>query len=423
MRKVIRDGMRRPVSSAGGVKLPISALDEVQRRPDMKKNNTAAKKSPKRQAKEQIAQIHQLAAKQKLAVGIDLGDKASRYCILDEQGEVASENQLLTTRAGLEVVFAKMPSCRIAIEVGTHSPWVSRHLAAMGHEVIVANAHRVKLITQSVRKNDRIDARQLARLVRVDPKLLSPIRHRSEEGQRDLAVLRARAEMMEARTQLINSARGLVKPMGERLKSCDADQVTAQLAEGLSEAAQRVIRPILKSVEELSRQLDQYNEQIEEMTKRYPEVKVLRQVYGVGPLIALAYMLTLEDPQRFAHSRDVGPYLGLTPKQRDSGESQPELGITKAGDGLLRSLLVQGAHCTLRKGAPDSDLRAWGMKKAGNGKRTKKRAVVAVARKLAVLLHRLWVTGEVYDPQYQRKAEEAKAAQTGSSKGKGKIAA
>jgi transposase len=388
------------------------------------KKNTTAKKSPKQalgNGRKTATQIRQLAAKQRLTIGLDLGDQSTRYCILDEGGDVVSEDQLPTTKAGLDSLFAKMASSRIALEVGTHSPWMSRYLASMGHEVIVANAHKVKLITQSVRKNDRIDARQLARLARVDPKLLSPIRHRGEQAQLDLAMIRARAELMETRTSLINSARGLVKPLGERLKKCDADQVRMGLEEGLSEGARAVIVPLLKTVEAISEQIKECDKQIAEMAKRYPEVKLPQQVYGVGPLIALTFVLTLEDAGRFAHSRDVGPYLGLTPKQRDSGESQPELGISKAGDKLLRSLLVQGAHCMLRKRAPESDLRTWGMGKMGKGgKRAKKRAIVGVARKLAVLLHHLWATGEVYDPQYNRKAAEAAAAKT---KGKAKVAA
>jgi transposase len=285
----------------------------------------------------------------------------------------------------------------------------------MGHEVIVANSHKVKLITQSVNKNDRIDAEQLARLARVDPKLLSPIRHRGPEGQADLAVIRARAELMEARTGLINCARGLVKPMGERLKKCDADQVKEALADGLSAAVQTVIGPLLKSVEQLSEQIGVYDEKIQAIGQRYPEVELLTQVYGVGRLIGLTFILTIEDAERFAHSRDVGPYLGMQPKQRDSGESQPQLGISKTGDRLWRSLLVQGAHCILRKGAPDSDLRAWGLAKLhSGGKNAKRRTIVAMARKLAVLLHRLWVTGEVYDPLYNRKA----AAQAAKAKAK-----
>jgi transposase len=393
----------------------------------MKKNSIARLQTG---SKSKVNQIRRMAAEQRMTVGLDLGDRTSRYCILDEAGEKASEDKLPTTKAGLDSVFGKMPPCRIALEVGTHSPWVSRHLAAMGHEVIVANAHKVKLITQSVKKNDRMDAEQLARLARVDPKLLSPIQHRGPEAQGDLAVIRARAALVDARTELINSARGLAKPMGERLKKCDADMVKESLADGMGEAVQAVIGPMLKSVEAISKEIGEYDKKIEGIAKRYPEMKVLTQVHGVGTLIALTYILTIEDAQRFEHSRDVGPYLGLTRKQRDSGGSEPELGITKAGDQLLRRLLVQGAHCILRQGAPDSDLKAWGMARLQNGgkdggkngknqkgsKNAKKKTIVAIARKLAVLLHRLWVTGEVYDPQYNRKAAEA-------AKGKGEAAA
>ena len=391
----------------------------------MKKNTIAGLQAGSKKSK--VNQIRRMAAEQRMTVGLDLGDRTSRYCILDEAGEKASEDKLPTTQAGLDSVFGKMAACRIALEVGTHSPWVSRHLAAMGHEVIVANAHKVKLITQSVKKNDRKDAEQLARLAGVDPKLLSPIQHRGPEAQADLAVIRARAALVDARTELINSARGLAKPMGERLKKCDADYVKESLADGMGEAVQAVIGPMLKSVEAISKAIGEYDERIEGIAKRYPEMKVLTQVHGVGTLIALTYILTIEDAQRFEHSRDVGPYLGLTRKQRESGDSEPELGITKAGDQLLRRLLVQGAHCILRQGAPDSDLKAWGMAHLQNGggnngknkkgsKKAKKKTIVAIARKLAVLLHRLWVTGEVYDPQYNRKAAEV-------AKGKGKAAA
>jgi transposase len=224
--------------------------------------------------------------------------------------------------------------------------------------------------------------------------------------------------LVDNRTGLINCVRGLAKPMGERLKACDADQVKETLADGLGAALQEAVRPLLKSVEAISQQIGVYEEKITEMAKRYPDIELLTQVWGVGTLIAMTYMLTIEDAQRFQHSRDVGPYLGLTRKQRDSGDSEPELGISKTGDELLRRYLVQGAQCILRQGAPDSDLKVWGTglqnggkplshKKQKGSKTAKKKAVVAVARKLAVLLHRLWVTGEVYDPHYNRKAAEA----------------
>ena len=180
----------------------------------MKKDSTAKKKQ-KTGFNKHENRIREMAAKQRLTIGLDLGDRTSRYCILNEAGEVVSEDQLPTSKTGFSSLLEKMPSSRVALEVGTHSPWASLHIASLGHEVIVANPHKVKLITQSVRKNDRIDAQQLARLARVGPKLLSPIRHRGPEAQADLAVIRARAELMEARTGLINSARGLAKPMGD----------------------------------------------------------------------------------------------------------------------------------------------------------------------------------------------------------------
>lgn len=375
----------------------------------MKKHTTAKKNQ--RALTNTKKQIEKMAANQRLTIGLDLGDRTSRYCILDAEGEVLSEGELPTTKTGLNSLFGKMPCSRVALEVGTHSPWVSRQIAGLGHEAIVANPHKVKLITQSGRKNDRIDAQKLARLARVDPKLLSPVRHRGAEAQADLAVIRARAELVEARTALVNCARGLVKPMGDRLRKCDAGQVGAGLAAGLGAEVQKIVEPLLKSVEAISQQIEVYDEKIAEIAQRYQEVELLTQVYGVGTLIGLTYILTIEDAERFQHSRDVGAFLGIQPKQRESGDSQPELGISKTGDRLLRSYLVQAAHCMLRQGAPDSDLRAWGLGKMGaGGKRAKRRALVGMARKLAVLLHRLWVMGEVYDPLYNRKAVQAAKA-------------
>jgi len=381
------------------------------------RKHTTAKRPQQAVTKTNRKRIHKEAAQQRLTIGLDLGDRHSRYCILDAEGQAISEGSLPTTKTGLSGLFGKMPSSRVALEVGTHSPWASRHLSQLGHEVIVANAHKLKLITQSVRKNDRVDARQLARLARVDPQLLSPIHHRGETAQADLAVIRARAELVEARTQLVNCARGHAKPLGERLPASAAEAVTAALAEGMGEAVQQAIMPLLRAVEALNEQIAEYDRRIGAIAQRYPEVELLTQVYGVGMLIGLTFVLTIEDPGRFAHSRDVGCFLGLHPKQRDSGQQQPELGIAKTGDRLLRSYLVQAAHCIMRKGAPDSDFQAWGLGKLNQGgKKAKRRVVVAIARKLAVLLHRLWSNGEVYDPLYQRKAAAAAAAKQKNKK-------
>jgi transposase len=334
---------------------------------------------------------------------VDLGDRSSRYCLLDEQGEVIQEGSVATTKKGLNQVFGALSRCRVALEVGTHSPWVSRQLADMGHEVIVANARRVRLIAESSRKDDRLDARALARLARIDPQLLSPIRHRGAQAQVDLMRVRARAALVEARTALINSARGLTKSSGERLRKCSAERVSEELGLELSTELRAALGPLLAAVEALSERIKEYDRQIEVVAReRYAEVELLKQVSGVGTLIALTYVLTLEDPHRFRRSREVGCYLGLRPKRRDSGDSNPQLRITKEGDRYLRKLLVQSAHYILGPFGPDCDLRRWGLKLAEHGgNNAKKRAWVAVARKLAVLLHKLWVSGEVYEPLRQ----------------------
>ena len=336
----------------------------------------------------------------KRTIGLDLGDRSSHYCLLDEQGEVIEEGSLPTTRKGLDRVFGSAGRCRLAMEVGTHSPWVSRYLARLGYEVIVANARRVRLISESSRKDDKLDAKTLARLARIDPELLSPIRHRGVQAQADLMMIRARAVLVQTRTALINAARGLTKSYGERLPSCATYQMGKDQAELLSPAIRAALEPLLAEVETVTERIREYDKQLEQLCQtRYPETKLLKQVHGVGTLIALAFVLTVEDPHRFRKSRAVGCYVGLRPKRRQSGQSRPQLGISKEGDVYLRTLLVQGAHHVLGPFGKDSDLRRWGLKLAAQGgKNAKKRAVVAVARKLAVLLHKLWVSGETYEP-------------------------
>ncbi len=335
-----------------------------------------------------------------LTIGLDLGDRWSLYCVLDEAGQVILEQKLPTTPEAMRQAFEKMPRSRIALETGTHSPWVSRQLAQLGHEVIVAHARNVRLIGESRRKDDRIDARTLARLARIDPQLLSPVQHRSAKAQVHLTVIRARAGLVSARTALVNAARGLVKSYGERLRKCGTQQVSREMAAGLSAELREALEPLLREVESLNERIKEYDRRIEQIAKKdYPEVELLQQVKGVGDLIALTYILTIEDPHRFRKSRDVGCFLGLRPGRRNSGQSEPQMHISKEGDRYLRTLMVQGAYYILGPFGEDSDLRRWGRKLAERGgKNAKKRAVIAVARKLAVLLHRLWVSGEVYEP-------------------------
>jgi transposase len=348
----------------------------------------------------------------KLTIGLDLGDRSSSYCVLDEAGEILLEQKLPTTPEATKQIFGRMAQCRIAMETGTHSPWVSRLLAALGHEVIVAHAQKVRLIVKSRRKDDRIDARTLARLARIDPELLSPVQHRSAQAQLHLTEIRARAAMVSARTALVNAARGLVKSYGERLRKCGTQQIRRESTSGLSAGLRQALEPLLREVESLNERIQEYDRRIARVAKeRYPETALLKQVKGVGDLIATAYVLTIEDPHRFRKSRDAACFVGLQPGRRNSGESKPQMHISKEGDEYLRTLLVQGAHYIWGPFGEDSDLRRWGQKLAARGgKNAKKRAVVAVARKLAVLLHRLWVSGEVYEPLRNSQKEVRVAA-------------
>src|SRR5438067_3485795 len=347
-----------------------------------------------------------------LTIGLDLGDRSSCYCVLDETGRIVMEQKVSTTPKALQMAFGAMPRSRIALETGMHSPWISRLLSALGHEVIVAHARNVRLIGESRRKDDRLDARPLARLARIDPQLLAPVKHRSAKAQEDLTVIRARAGLVRARTSLINTARGLTKSYGERLRGCNSRNMKPEKASGLSPELQAVLEPLLAGIESLSEQIREYNEQIEHLAQEsYPQVALLKQVKGVGTLIALTYLLTLEDAHRFRKSRDVGCYLGLQPGRRNSGQSEPQLHISKEGDPYLRTLLAQGAHHMVGPLGAYSDLRRWGLKLAERGGRSgKKRAIIATARKLAVLLHHLWVSGEAYEPLHNSQQSAMPAA-------------
>ncbi len=286
-------------------------------------------------------------------------------------------------------------------------------IAGLGHEVLVANAQRMEGRKRGRRKNDRIDAAKLARLGRVDPKSLYPIQHRSTEVREDLLVIRVRDSLVESRTKLISTVRGMVKTMGARLPGCSSVSFSGKAADQIPPEVRETLEPLLRLIHTLSEEIKSYEKRIEKLgNEKYMDTKLLRQVNGVGPVTSLAYVLTLETPQRFKRSRDVGPYLGLVPQQEDSGDSQPQLGISKAGDRMLRKLLVGSAHYILGPFGPDTDLRRFGMKLCERGgKNAKKRASVAVARKLAVLLHRLWSSGEVYEPLgYGKTITESAAA-------------
>jgi transposase len=325
-----------------------------------------------------------------VTAGLDIGDKYSYLCFIDSQsGEVIEEGRLRTSPEAFGRRFgSQRPPMRIAIEAGTHSPWASRVLEGLGHEVLVANSRKTRLIYANKRKTDRIDAENLARLARLDPRLLYPLKHRDEECQAHLAVIRSRQALVDCRTQLVNHVRGAVKSFGARLPKCSARSFHKRAKEHIPEALLPALEPILEQIASLTERIKDYDRRLETICQeRYPETELLRQVEGIGPLTALTFVLSLEDPHRFEKSRSVGAYLGLVPATNRSGDSDPQKRISKEGEEMMRKLLVGSAHYVLGPFGQDSDLRRHGEKIASRGgKNAKKRAAVAVARKLSVLL-------------------------------------
>ncbi len=333
-------------------------------------------------------------------VGIDLGDKQSKYCVLDLQGSSIGDGVVGTTPAALRLLFSGKGRMRIAVEVGTHSPWVSRLLEELGHEVIVANPRKLRLITESDSKNDHADAGLLARLAYAGPDLLSPVEHRSAQVQYDLAVVRVRDVTVTARARMVTAVRGIVKSTGARLKVCSTGAFASKALADCPEPLRQALLPLLRLIQQLTAEIRLYDRMVAQKAKEaYPETVAILTIPGVGPLTALTLVLLLNnDKRRFSRSRDLGCYFGLCPKQRDSGQHVSQLGITKAGDTLMRKLAVQCAHFMLGRFGKDSALRRWGLSLAlRGGKNAKKRAVVAVARKLVILMHRLWTTQESFD--------------------------
>jgi len=346
-----------------------------------------------------------------LTVGLDLGDRFSRFVILDAEGRILQEGRLGTDEAGLSRFFCDRAPMRIAIETGTHSPWVSRQLAEYGHNVLVANSRKLRLIYENPNKDDRVDARYLARLARFEPALLSPVEHRDASSQKDMALLRSRDALVAARTLLVNHVRGVSKSFGKRLPACSTSCFPGSVLKQIPQLLEPVLCPLLEQIDSLSKQIKKLDRQIQTLADaNYPQTRLLRQVKGIGPITSLTFILTLGHPQRFAKSRTVGAYLGLVPGRKQSGHSDPQRRITKQGDSGLRRLLVNAAHYILGPFGPDCDLRRFGWKiSSRGGKLAKKKAIIAVSRKLSVLLHHLWRTGEIYQPLH-RSIRNSKAA-------------
>ena len=353
-----------------------------------------------------------------LVIGMDMSDKKSNICILDATGAVIKRDKVVNTIDGLHDFFSTFtnPSkVLVAMEAGTHSPWASCYLAEMGLNVLVGNSRKLRAIWASDTKTDNKDAEMLARIARMDRKLFYPIRHRGKRSQSMLAVIKARDTLVKSRTMLINSIRGMLKSMGLTIPKCSTQSFAKKAMEVIPKEYHFGLLEMIDMVAKLSEKINIYDSKVKILCdKEFPETKIFSKITGVGPITSLAFILTIEDPGHFRKSRDIGPFLGLTPKRDQSGEIDKQLGITKAGNELLRRSLVQCAQYILGHFGPDCDLRRFGDKIASRGgSAAKKKAIIAVARKLGVLMHQLWATGAEYDPFYntnKKKKKEFKKA-------------
>jgi transposase len=335
-----------------------------------------------------------------IRVGLDLGDRRHRFCALDERGEVVEEGSLCNDRDSLTKLAGRYHSALGVMEAGAHSPWISRLLEGLGWRVVVSNPRKVRAIYQHERKSDQRDALMLARIARMDPALLYPVRHSSEEAQRALLRIKLRDSLVRARVGLINSVRFSLKSLGYTVRNPSSAYFHKVAMDALPEMLRQMIAPSVQALAELSARIQMLDREISALAQtKYPQTLWLQQIPGVGPITALYFVLKIEDPSRFENVRDIGAYAGLCPRRDQSGESDPQLRISKRGDAYLRRLLVSAAQYILGPFGPASALREYGLMLAADGtRRAKKRAVVAVARKLSVLLLSLWKNQTLYRP-------------------------
>ena len=329
-------------------------------------------------------------------IGMDVSDRTTKICVMTkaEGGErrIVVETTCATTKAGFEEALSKFDrSWPVVFETGTHCRWMDRLFKEMGFKTIVGNPGKIPSITKSNTKNDRNDARELARLAIADPAMLHPVFLRDEVYQQMLRFHHARNVLLSQRTQTINQIRGFAKSMGYRIE-CSSTEKFHELSKAdwpreLEECAWPLMG-VLKTVNLKIKAYDRLIERLAERPEFKPMVERVRVVYGVGVIGSTVFVAAIGGrPDRFDHTRDIGAYLGMIPKQDQSGDDDKQLHITHAGADIVRATLVECAGVVMMSNAKDTDLKLKGLRIAMHGGGiAKKKAKVAVARALAVTM-------------------------------------
>jgi transposase len=349
-----------------------------------------------------------MASKPQHFIGLDVSQKSTAVCIIDEKGKVVSEGACLTRPFDLVNYVRKRSDCieKIGLEAGALSPWIYSELTKAGLPVVVLETFQTyRALSMRRNKTDKNDARGLAELMRMGEDWIRIVHLKSQWAQEVRTTLSLRHNLVGMRVTIENRISGLMKPFGllvargsvnhDTFRERVVDKLRHATTDGINLSSS--ILPMLDMHRDMWRQSDEYDKQIEKLAKADPVCQRLMTVPGVGPVTALTYVTAVDDPSRFTHADDIGAYFGLTPRVFQSGESSQTGKISKRGDSLVRLALVRAATVLMVSTKTWTPLKAWGVrlaKRIGFNK-----AKVAVARKLAVLLHRLWVSGMNYQPK------------------------
>ena len=336
------------------------------------------------------------------SLGIDLSDKSLNFCRMTAAEDVVAEGKVALTAAKIAGLWREHGAVDIVVlEAGTPATWVRELLCELGARVIVADPRKLQAVTSSVRKSDERDARMLARLGLADEELLAPTYVRAPEHRRAMALLKVRDQQVRMRTATVLEIRSMVKLAGSRMASCDAEALHEH-EDAVPGELKDVLAPAFETLRTLARSIDKLDELVKEEGKKFPVVARLAKIDGIGPVTALAFVAVVGDPARFERTRDIGAYIGLVPRREQSGQADPGRRISKAGCGFLRRLLVQCAQVVCRPRGKDTALRRWALGRLElAGKPGKRKIVVAIARKLAVLMLSLWKSGQAWTPLHR----------------------
>jgi transposase len=333
-------------------------------------------------------------------IGIDIGDKINFVCILNNKGEILFRKEISNTKEDMREYFQSIEKASIVFEVGSHSPWISRLLIADGHDVFICNPRKLAAVSQNLKKSDEEDSLMLAQLLLTGKHLLSQVHHANEDKMRDFLLIKSRKALVKCRTILINTSRGVVKSFGERISpNLTANAFHKYAGDSLTSESNEKIKDLIEVIGKTTEQILLYEKNIDTLIQnKYPVAQLLQSINGVGPLTSLTYVLTIDDPKKFPNSRTVGAFLGLVPRRDQSGNKDKQLPITKAGSKLLRSLLINCANYILSEKGEDNQIKRFGLKIRGDGtsKTKNNKAKVAVARKLSVIMHKLWITNKPF---------------------------